>query len=49
MSKGVMFVGKPDNVKVISKESIIVANKFEHIVKEFNSKYGLEPYDRLKN
>ena len=44
-----MFVGKPDNVKVISKESVTVAHKFEEIVKKFNGKYGIEPYDRLTN
>ena len=49
MSKGIMFVGKPDNIKVISKESVIVAKKFEEIIKAFNQKYGFEPYDRLKN
>jgi hypothetical protein len=32
MSKGIMFVGKPDNIKVISKESVIVAKKFEGII-----------------
>lgn len=49
MSKGIMYVGKPDKIKVISKESVIVAKKFEEIIKAFNQKYGFEPYDRLKN
>ena len=49
MSKGIMFVGKPDNIKVISKASLVVAKKLEAIIKDFNEKYGIEPYDRLKN
>lgn len=39
MSKGIMFVGKPDGVKVISQLSIKVAKIIEDIVIKFNTKY----------
>ena len=40
--KGFSFVESPDNIKVNSAESIIVAKKFEKIV--FES--GLVPFDK---
>jgi hypothetical protein len=39
MSKGIMFVGKPDKVKVISELSKQVAKKLENIIVKFNTKY----------
>jgi len=45
MSKGLIFVDKPDTIRVNSKESIQVAKQFESIVKAS----GIDPYDRLKN
>lgn len=40
-----IYVDYPDNIKAISKESILVAKIMERIAKES----GLEPYDRVKN
>ena len=39
------FVEKPDNIRVNSKECLLVAKKFEEIVRES----GLEPYDKIWN
>ena len=44
LSKGVLFVEEPDQIKVNSKESLLVKDKVLKIVKES----GLEPYDRMK-
>lgn len=35
-SKGIIFAGRPDNIKVISNESKIVAKIMENIVVKFN-------------
>ena len=45
ISKGIIYVDYPDNIKAISKESIMAAKILETIVKAS----GLEPYDRMKN
>lgn len=45
MAKGILFVDKPDNIRVISKESIMVAKMVEQIVEAS----GLAPYDRGTN
>lgn len=45
MSKGIIFVDKPDNIRVNSKESLIVGKTFETIVKAS----GVAPYDRMAN
>ena len=45
MAKGISFVEKPDDIKVNSVESLLVAKKFEAIVIESS----LEPYDKNAN
>ena len=45
MAKGIMYVDEPDDIKVCSKESIIVAK----IMKTIITKSGIEPYDRVHN
>lgn len=45
ISKGILFVEEPDQIKVISQESIQVAKKFEAFV----SHSAIEPYDRTTN
>jgi len=45
LQKGIVFVEKPDSIKVNSPESLICAKKFEAIV----VKSGQEPYDRCQN
>lgn len=45
LSKGIIYVDKPDNIKVNSQESLLAGRAFEQIVVES----GLEPYDRVKN
>ena len=42
LAKGISFVESPENIKVNSAESLIVAKKFEKIVLES----GLEPFDK---
>ena len=43
LSKGILFVEEPDDIKVNSKESLLVKDKVLKIVKDS----GLEPYDRM--
>ena len=45
LSKGIIYVDYPDNIKAISQTSIFVAKRVEAIVKRSQ----LEPYDRNKN
>eukprot|EP00347_Sterkiella_histriomuscorum_P007969 403346871 len=45
MSKGIMYVDYPDNIKSISDSSVQVAKIVEKIVKDS----GIEPYDRKIN
>lgn len=47
LAKGISFVEKPDNIKVNSVESIIVAKQFEEIVLESPSE--LEPFSKMTN
>lgn len=49
MSKGIIYVDKPDNIQVVSEESKQVAKSIEKLVRQFNEKYGIEPYDRINN
>lgn len=43
--KGINFVEKPDDIKVNSDESLIIAKIFEKIIK----KSGLLPYEKKSN
>lgn len=45
LAKGIQFVEKPDNIRVNSAESLIVAKQFEEIVLEHPE---LEPFDKWK-
>ena len=45
MQKGIMLVDEPDQIKVISKESLKVAKTLESII----SDSGIDPYDRVNN
>lgn len=45
MAKGILYVEKPDSIKVISRESVQAAKRLEQIVEAS----GLEPYDRTVN
>jgi tRNA/tmRNA/rRNA uracil-C5-methylase (TrmA/RlmC/RlmD family) len=47
LSKGITFVDKPDDIRVNSKESLIMSHRFQSIVEDFEEKY--EPYSRTKN
>ena len=43
LAKGISFVEKPDNIRVNSSESILVAKQFEQIVNEHPE---LEPFNK---
>lgn len=43
LAKGILYVDIPDNIKVISAESIQVAKELERIVVQS----GIEPFDRV--
>lgn len=45
ISKGIIYVDYPDNIKAISPESLQVAKTVEKIIKDL----GEEPYDRTNN
>ena len=45
LAKGISFVEKPDNIKVNSSESLIVAKRFETFVTES----GIDAYDKSVN
>ena len=49
LAKGIIYAGRPDNIKVISKESKIVASIMESIIIKFNKKYGFDFYNKLAN
>lgn len=45
LNKGIIYVDYPDNIKVISEESILAAKTLETVIKESN----FEPYDKITN
>jgi tRNA/tmRNA/rRNA uracil-C5-methylase (TrmA/RlmC/RlmD family) len=47
LSKGITFVDIPDDIRVNSKESIIVCKRFQTIVEDFEAEYS--PYNRTAN
>lgn len=49
LSKGIMYVGKPDNIAVISTESKQVAKSIQGIIQDFNKKYGIDSYNHKVN
>ena len=49
LSKGIMYVGRPDNAIIISEESKQAAKLIEAIVIKYNDKYGLGHYDKIDN
>lgn len=47
LSKGIMYTGSPDNICVISQESLHVAKQVEKIVTQLNEKHQIEAFDKI--